>query len=106
MNKRWLLTIPALFLIGAVAEAKMEPIPAEPLQPAERIVPACPSTVWTGWNEVPACDMDGSQTWVLTAEASETYSEKEARKVCQRAGGVFALEPQDPATHYCIDVDY
>jgi len=74
-------------------------------QPVTVPVPvSCPATTWSGWGDVPPCDLDGSQTWILVGE-SDFWTVDPAGD-CAGAGGVYSVSVTDPVTHYCIDVDY
>ncbi len=64
----------------------------------------CPATVWSSWYSVPSCDLDGSQTWILSDESTDLFLDPVA--VCADMGGVHAMAGPSPVTHYCIDVDY
>lgn len=94
------LTIPTLI----AALSCCQPIADEP--PPPPAIEACAPTTWSSWGEIPTCDLDGSQTWILTDEATDLTHIADPRTDCQNMGGVFALEPYDPMTLYCIDIDY
>lgn len=73
--------------------------------PAE-VQPACPTTTWSGWDEIPDCDLNGPQTWIWSDEQTDLEWVGNLRSYCHDAGGVYAYDNYDPATHYCIDIDY
>ena len=103
-------------MIGTIATGLLVTLAScAPLLPAERIdnppvIESCNRTVFTSWNEsdIPTCDLDGSQTWILADEASDLYSivDSDWQTYCQNSGGVYAINPVDPVTIYCMDVDY
>ena len=78
-------------------------------RPPAPVVAACERTVFTGWDDVPSCDMDGSQTWILSEDVKwydHVYLDYLAE--CQDSGGVFAYHDWDDpeVTVTCINVDY
>ncbi len=94
----------ATSVVLTVLTASCIAVPAPALAPTTS-VEACSSTTWSSWNQIPSCDLDGSQTWVLADEASDiTFTDPAAE--CDHAGGVYAVSVTDPFTLYCIDVDY
>jgi hypothetical protein len=106
MRARWLWAIPALFMVGATVEASQGTAGGD-LEPAERITFACPVTTWSSWDTIPACDLDGSQTWILADEMTDLNTDAiELQDFCWSMGGVYAENGWDPMTAYCIDVDY
>ena len=77
------------------------------LQPAVRDRDVCARTIFTSWDgdDIPTCDMDGSQTWILSDEVSD-LDINDPTLYCNDRGGTHAVSPTDPTTHYCINLDY
>ena len=86
--------------------------PISDLVPAERItseVISCERTVFTDWESIPTCDMNGSQTWILTDDVKwYDYVYLDYLEECQNLGGIFSYHDWDDAevTVTCINVDY
>lgn len=83
-------------------------VPIIDLAPAHRVErEACARIVFTGWDgdDIPTCDLDGSQTWVLSDEATD-MDLSDPTTYCNDRGGIHAVSPTDPTTHYCFNLDY
>jgi hypothetical protein len=72
------------------------------------VIEPCHRIVFTSWadDDLPDCDMDGSQTWVLSDEDSDLDLDRDLTGYCNSIGGIHSISPTDPPTHYCLNVDY
>jgi hypothetical protein len=69
----------------------------------------CPRTHYSAWDAIgpQPCDLDGSQTWILVDEMTDLpFTFDAAESICHDSGGIFTYHLTNPATAYCIDIDY